>query len=68
VLLNLQKSFMSLTQKYIKLSSNFDLLYSLNFSYENFMGCKNLRCFEFSRSSFLIFKNNVKILNILLFF
>jgi hypothetical protein len=32
------------------------------------MGCKNLECFEFSKLSFLIFKNNVQILNILLLF
>jgi hypothetical protein len=32
------------------------------------MGCKNLKCFEFSKSSFSIFKNNVQIFNILLLF
>jgi hypothetical protein len=29
---------------------------------------KNLRCFEFFKSLFLIFKNNVQTLNILLLF
>jgi hypothetical protein len=32
-----------------------NLTYSLNFSYENFIGYKNLGCFEFSMSLFLIF-------------
>jgi hypothetical protein len=32
------------------------------------MGCKNLECFDFFKSSFLIFKNDVQVLNILLLF
>jgi hypothetical protein len=32
------------------------------------MGCTNLKYFELFKSSFLIFKNNVEILNILLLF
>jgi hypothetical protein len=32
------------------------------------MGCKNLGCFEFFKSSFLIFKNNIQVMNILLLF
>jgi hypothetical protein len=57
---------MSLTQKvYIKLSLNFDLSCSLNFPYKNLVGYKKLRCLEFSKSSFLIFKiSNNKIFNV----
>jgi hypothetical protein len=32
------------------------------------MGCKSLGCFGFSKSLFLIFKNNVQIFNILFYF
>jgi hypothetical protein len=59
---------MSLLKKYIKLFSNFNLSFSLNFLYENLMECKKLECFELRRSPFLIFKNDVQILNILLLF
>jgi hypothetical protein len=35
---------------------------------ENHVGCKNLEYFEFFKSPFLIFKNDVERLNILLLF
>jgi hypothetical protein len=48
--------------------SLWDLSCSLNSSSENLMGHENLGCFEFSKSLFLIFENDVQILNILLLF
>jgi hypothetical protein len=57
-----------LTQKVDKSSLNFNLLCSLNSLYENPVGCKNLKCFEFFKLSFLIFKNDAQRLNILLLF
>jgi hypothetical protein len=69
VSLNSQSIFVSLIQKvYIKLFLNFNLLYSLNFLYENLVGCKNLECFELFKLFLFIFKNDVKTLNILLLF
>jgi hypothetical protein len=59
VLLGAQSPTVILTQKYIKWSLNFDLSLSLNSSYWNLMGYKNLSCFEFSKSLFLIFENQL---------
>jgi hypothetical protein len=35
------------------------IYHTLNSSYENLMECKNLRCFEFFKSSFFIFENHL---------
>jgi hypothetical protein len=57
VSLSSRKTSVSLAQKvYIKWFPNFNFSISLNSSYWNIMWYKNLGCFEFIKSLFLIFK------------
>jgi hypothetical protein len=59
VLLNSQRSSVSLTQKVYQIISKFWFIMLIKFFIWKFMEYKNLRCYEFSNSSFSFFVNNV---------